>query len=337
MNQFRYPGHHADRCSGRCADRPSGPLVNVRLLPARWPAVLLGVWLLLGAGGAGAQELNCTVNINADQLVAQQKTDPAYFSQLRSVMTELLNNRRWTADQYAPEERITCSLNINLLRSVTQGAFEGTAQVVINRPVWGSNYETVTFSYVDRAFNFVYLPTQPVFYRENVYSDELTTLLAYYANVILAVDYDSFGKQGGNLFVQRAYALVNLAQQSSPNAAWGQSGDNRNRYWLIENLQSQQFLPFRDAVYTYHRLGLDGFANNPVAARKTAFDLLTTIRAVTQQRPNAVLINAFFDAKADELYNIFFEANEADRKRAFELLSFLDPAKTETYRKLLTQ
>ncbi len=298
-------------------------------------------WLLLPilllAGYARGQELNCTVNINADQLVAQQKTDAGYFSQLRTVMTELLNNRRWTNDQYGPDEKITCSLNINLLKSVTQGAFEGTAQIVVNRPVYGTNYETVTFSYVDRAFNFVYLPTQPVFYRENVYSDELTTILAYYANIILAVDYDSFSKQGGNLYIQKAYALVNLAQQSSPNASWGQSGDTRNRYWLIENMQSQQFLPFREACYTYFRQGLDAFASNPVQARKITFDLLTAIRTVTQQRPNAVYINSFLDGKSEEFYNIFFEANEADRKRAFELLSFLDPAKTETYRKLLTQ
>ncbi len=294
-------------------------------------------WLLLLAGSVSAQELNCTVTINADQIVAQQKTDASYFSQLRTVMSDLLNTRRWTNDQFGPDERITCSLNINLLRSVTQGAYEGTAQLVVNRPVYGSNYETTTFSYVDRAFNFVYLPTQPVFYRENVYSDELTTLLAYYANIILAVDYDSFGKQGGNPYIQKAYALVNLAQQSSSNSSWNQSGDSRNRFWLVENMQSQQFLPFRDAFYAYYRLALDNFAANPVQARKATFDLLTSIRTVTQQRPNAVYINSFLDAKSDEFYNIFFEANESDRKRAFDILAFIDPTKTENYRKLLNQ
>jgi hypothetical protein len=297
---------------------------------------LLGGLLLL-AGHAHAQELNCTVTINADQIIAQQKTDPGYFAQIKTVMTDLLNTRRWTNDQYGPDERINCSLNINLLKSITQGAYEGTAQIVVSRPIYGSNYETTTFTYVDRAFNFVYLPTQPVFYRENVYSDELTALLAYYANIILAVDYDSFSKQGGNLYIQRAYTLANLAQQGSSSAAWGQGGDSRNRYWLVENMQSQQFLPFRDAFYAYYRLALDGFAANPVQARKITFDLLTAMRSVTQQRPNAVFINSFLDAKADEFYNIFYEANEADRKRAFDLLSFLDPAKTETYRKLLTQ
>jgi Domain of unknown function (DUF4835) len=293
--------------------------------------------LLVLSVQAPAQELNCTVNINSDQLAAQQKTDPAYFGQLRTVMTELLNNRRWTNDQYSPDERINCSLNITLTTSVSQGAFNGTAQIVVNRPVYGSTYETVTLNYIDRAFNFVYLPTQPIFYRENSYSDELTTLLAFYANIILAADYDSFAKQGGNPYIQRAFALMNLAQSSSPNAAWGQATDSRNRYWLIENMQSQQFGPFRDAVYTYHRQGLDAFATNPIQARKLAFDLLTTVRTVAQQRPTAVLLNSFLDAKSDELYNIFFEATEPDRRRAFDLLSTLDPTKTETYRKLLNQ
>ena len=160
--------------------------------------------------------------------------------------------------------------------------------------------------------------------------------MAFYANVILAVDYDTFSKQGGNPFVQRAYAITNLAQQGSPSAGW-QNGDNRrsNRYWLIENLQNQQLIPFRDGVYAYHRLGLDVFAANPVQVRKQMLTLLTTIRTIGQQLPNSVLINSFFDAKSQELYNILFEGTPAERKQAFELLSYLDPAKTENYRKLI--
>ena len=286
---------------------------------------------------ARAQELNCQVTINSDQLFAQQKTDFSYVAQLKGVITELMNNRRWSNDQFTASERINCSLTINLVKSLVQGAFEATAQITVTRPVYGTNYETTVFNYVDRNFNFVYLPSTPVFYRENQHTDDLTSMLAFYANVILAVDYDTFSKRGGNPFVQRAFAITNFAEAVlSSNAGWKNSGDKRNRYWLIENLQNPQLNPFRDAMYTYHRQGLDTFGANPVQMRKQTLDLLTTIRTVSQQLPYSALIGAFFDAKSQELYNILFEGTPAERKRAFELLSFLDPSKTELYRKLVT-
>ncbi|WP_461040371.1 type IX secretion system protein PorD [Spirosoma harenae] len=287
------------------------------------------------SGSLWGQELNCQVTINSDQLFAQQKTDFSYVNQLKGIITEFMNNRRWSNDQFAVNERINCSLNINLVKSLTQGVFEATAQITATRPVYGTNYETTIFNYVDRAFNFVYLPTTPVYFRENQYSDDLTSLLAFYANVILAVDYDTFSKEGGSPFVQRAYTITNLAQQGSPNGAWQAGGDRRNRYWLIENLQNQQLIPFRDGLYTYHRLGLDVFSANPVQVRKQTLDLLTTIRTIGLQLPNSVLINSFFDAKSEELYNILYEGTSTERQKAFDLLSYLDPAKTEKYRRLI--
>lgn len=282
-----------------------------------------------------AQELNCTVNLNTGQLFAQQKTDFGYFDQLKNVITEFMNSRRWTNDQFAPTERINCTLNINLIKSLSQGVFEGTAQLIVSRPVYGTTYETATLSYVDRAFNFAWLPTSPIYFRDNVYSDELTSLLAFYANIVLAIDYDSFSRQGGNPYVQRAYQIMNLAQQGGGGAGWNQNGDTRNRYFLVENLQSQQLTSFRDGFYAYHRLGLDNFAANPIQARKQVIGLLTTIRQISQQRPGIVLLNAFFDAKSEELLNIMFEGTVDERKKAFDLLSFLDPGKTENYRKLV--
>lgn len=296
--------------------------------------VLFGLLGLLTT--ARAQELNCQVTINSDQLFAQQKTDFSYVAQLKGIITELMNNRRWSNDQFTASERVNCSLTINLVKSLAQGAFEATAQIVVTRPVYGTNYETTIFNYVDRNFNFVYLPSTPVNFRENQYSDDLTSMLGFYANLILAVDYDTFSKRGGSPFVQRAFAIALQAQQGSPNDAWQAGSDQRKRYWLVENLQNQQLTSFRDAIYTYHRQGLDIFGANPVQMRKQTLDLLTNIRTIGQQLPYSVLISTFFDAKAQELYNILFEGTPAERKRAFELLSFLDPSKTELYRKLVT-
>jgi hypothetical protein len=297
-------------------------------------ALLVGLLGLLTT--ARAQELNCQVTINSDQLFATQKTDFSYVAQLKGIITEFMNNRRWSNDQFTPSERINCSLNINLVKSLAQGAFEATAQIIVTRPVYGTNYETTVFNYVDRNFNFVYLPSTPVFFRENIFSDDLTSMLAFYANLIMAVDYDTFSRRGGNPFVQRAFQIALQAQQGSPNEAWQAGTDQRKRYWLVENMQNQQLTPFRDAMYTYHRQGLDMFGANPVQMRKQTLDMLSNLRTIGQQLPYSVLINTFFDAKSQELYNILFEGTPAERKRAFELLSFLDPSKTELYRKLVT-
>ncbi|MEZ4902942.1 MAG: DUF4835 family protein [Spirosomataceae bacterium] len=283
-----------------------------------------------------AQELNCTVTLNYNQLFSQQNTDNANLNQLKSVITDFVNARRWTNDNFNPEERINCKLNINLVRSPAQGVYEGTAQVVVTRPVYGSNYETVVFSYVDRFFNFNYLPSNPMYYNENSYSDELTQMLAFYAYIILAIDYDSFSKQGGNPHIQRAFQLANIAQNSAGGSAgWRSGGDVRNRAALIDNLMNQQLLPVRESIYTYHRLGLDTFTENPVAARRQIMNVLASIQQVSRIAATSVFINSFFDAKSDELTKILVEASKEDRQKAFATLSQLDPAKTEVYRKLL--
>ncbi len=297
----------------------------------RIASIVCGCLLALSVQG---QELNCQVNLNYDQLFSQQKTDFSYFNQLKGIITELMNTRRWTNDQFQPSERINCTLNINLLKSTQQGVFEGTAQIIITRPVYGTNLQTTTFSYVDRQFNIAYLPTTPVFFRDNAYSDELTSILGFYANLILAVDYDTFSRQGGNPHIQKAFNIMNLAQAGG-GSGWAIGGNKLNRYYLIENLQGQQFQVFREGIYTYHRVALDNFTANPIQSRKTLLDLLTTMRKIQTQISFSVLMNSFMDAKSEEFINVLYEGTLADRKRAFDLLAQLDPGKTEAYRKLL--
>ncbi len=300
----------------------------------RW-AFLIPSIVLIFSCSIRAQELNCIVKLNYDQLFSQQTTNDNTLGQLQNVISDFITSRRWTSDNFNPEERINCKLTINLLKSPALGSYEGNAQIIVTRPVYGTNYETVIFSYVDRNFNFAYLPNNPMYFNENSYSDELTHLLAYYAYIILAVDYDTFSKQGGNPYIQKAFSLANLAQTASPSAGWKSSGDVRNRYWLTENFMNQQMIPFRESQYNYHRLALDTFSENPIAARKQVLDLLNTIGEVAKIRTTSVLINSFFDAKSEEIYKILVPATKEERQKAFGLLSLLDPAKTEVYRKLV--
>ncbi|RCR69538.1 type IX secretion system protein PorD [Larkinella punicea] len=283
-----------------------------------------------------AQELNCQVTVNFNQAQSTQITDRQVFPQLQSFITDFINTRRWTTDAFNPEERINCKLIIDILKVPAQNVYQGRAQVIVTRPVYGSNYETVTLRYIDNSFDFPYRPNDAMFFNENTNSSELTSLLAFHALIMLGVDYNTFSKQGGKPFFQRAYNVMTLAnQRADAGGAWTAKGDIRNRYWLIENLQSQQFIPYHDALYTYHRQALDTFTTNPSGARQQILGVLSTLQQVSQQRLNSVVINTFFDAKGEELFNIMNEGPRDERQKAFTLLSTLDPAKTEVYRKLL--
>jgi hypothetical protein len=282
-----------------------------------------------------AQEFQFTVNLNYEQLIAQQKTDPQSMSQLQTYMNDFLNNTRWTNDQFNKEEKIKCKLNVNLTRSLSQGNYEGNAQLVVSRPVFNSNYETVLFTYVDKNFTFTYLPSTQLYFNENSYTEELPYILAFYANVALIFDYDSFSKLGGAPYVQKAFNLVNQARNSSPNKrGWDSNGDSKNRYWLIENLMSQQFTPFREGIYKYYREGLDVATQNPAGTRAKVLEFLNTVKEVNQLRPASVVVNSFFDAKSDELYRILIEAQPEERAQAYSLLVNLDPSKTQLYQRL---
>ncbi len=298
--------------------------------------VLFFAMLLLSAATAVfAQEINGKINISYDQVKVNQQANNAgqLYADMQAAMTDFVNGRRWSPDNFAPEEKINLTVSLVVQRATAQGDYECQAQIQVTRPVFGTSYETVVLRFVDRAFQFNYLPDKPLNFNDNNYSDNLTSMLAFYTYIALALDYDSFGKLGGNAYIARAYNVANLAQ-NAPYAGWDARGDTRSRYWLAENLQNQQMVPFREGLYTYHRLALDTFADQPDQARKQILGVLDAIRQVNLLKPAAVVINSFFDAKGDELVNIFSNANPADRRQAFALLSQLDPTKTDNYRRL---
>nr|WP_229249334.1 DUF4835 family protein [Dyadobacter sandarakinus] len=281
------------------------------------------------------QEFQFTVNLNYEQLVSQQKTDPQSMGQLQTYMNDFLNNTRWTNDEFGKEEKIKCKLNVNLTRSVSQGNYEGNAQLIVSRPVYNSNYETVLFTYVDKNFTFTYLPNTQLYFNENTYTEELPYILAFYANVALIFDYDSFSNLGGSPYVQKAFNLVNQARNSSPaKRGWDSNGDSKNRYWLVENLMSQQFTPFREGLYQYYRLGLDVATQNPAETRTRVLDFLNIVQEVARLRPASVVVNSFFDAKSEELFKIMIEGQQEERNRAYAILTSLDPSKTQLYERL---
>jgi hypothetical protein len=265
---------------------------------------------------------------------SQQTSNPEVTAELKSAITSFINNTRWTNDIFAQEERIKCNLIFNVLESKNQNSFNGNVQFQVIRPIYGTDYETVVFQYVDRNFNINFAPEErQMVFNEQGYTSNLTSTLAFYAMVALASDYDSFSELGGDEFVQRAYNIVNLA--ANTGGPWVQGSDRRSKYWIIENLQNQQLLPYRKGFYTYHRVILDDFANNTPSKRGQVLAYLKELQDIQILNQKAVLIDFFMDAKARELVNMFSEAPEAERKEAFDILSKMAPEKTELFRGLI--
>jgi hypothetical protein len=278
-----------------------------------------------------AQELNFKVTVNADQI---QTSDRAVFKDMERAFANFLNTRKWTGDSFKNYEKINCTLFLNISKMPSIGNFVANMQVTVARPVYNSNYETVLFNFADREWEFEYIESLPLEYNDNTYMTNLTSMLAYYAYVVLAMDYDSFSELGGNTFVQKALTVVNNAQ-SSNRAGWAALGSNRNRYSLVADLNNQQMVELRKNTYRYHRFGLDVFDKSPDDSRKVILDVLKNVKKVWTTYPNSILMISFFDSKSAELVNIFSEGDLSVRREAFDILTAIDP-KRNIYQKIIS-
>ncbi|AWV97082.1 type IX secretion system protein PorD [Arcticibacterium luteifluviistationis] len=282
-----------------------------------------------------SQELNARVEINYQQMKSTIQYEPSIFQEMQSQIEQFMNNTRWSNDIFNQNEKIDCSLIVTLTQSTSQNVFSGNAQFQVTRPIYGTDYKSVTFQYIDQEFSFSYQPVErQMVFNEQSFTSNITAMSAYYSLMALAVDYDSFSELGGSSYIQRLFNLATIS--SSGGGGWSQSQNSkRNRYFLIENLQNQQLIQFRESFYKYHRLVLDDFGREPEKGREEILKILEIIQNIVTLRPNSVLINSFFDAKAQELVNIFSEGSGDEKQKAFLLLSGLDPDKTEVYRKII--
>lgn len=277
------------------------------------------------------QELNCRVIVNAQQV---QTTERAIFTDMESDFAQFLNTKKWTEDAFEIEEVINCNVVLTIDQMPSIGVFDASVQVLTSRPVYGSSYETVALNFADRDWRFEYVQSQPFFFNENTFTNNLTSLLAFYAYVILGFDYDSFSELGGDPFFDRAFQIINNAQQSG-YPGWDQFSSNRNRYWLIENLQNPQLALIRKAFYNYHLKGLDILQKDREEAEKTILGCLTSIQKANRTQPRSVLMLSFLEAKSSEMIQLFSESSLPTRRQAYNLLSNLDPSRTDEYKALL--
>lgn len=279
-----------------------------------------------------AQELNCNVTVNSTQITT---SDRGIFRDMETSIEQFLNSRKWSNDAYKPHERINCNMLITITKMPTIGSFSATVQIQAARPVYNTNYSSLIFNFADRDWEFEYIESLPLEYNDNTYTSNLTSMLALYAYIILGVDADTFSDLGGTPFFQRALTVVNNAQQSNRPGWQSIGGSNRSRYWIVENFNNPQMIDLRKSTYTYHRLALDTFDQDPDKSRKIILDGLKDLKKVRDVNPNAILLVSFLDAKGKELANIFSSGNIQIRREAYDIITSIDPSNRSLYEKMI--
>ena len=279
---------------------------------------------------AVGQEFRCNISVSPERIQAVNRN---LFQTMQSDLYEFMNNRRWTDHIYTMEERIECNIFIRLDDQISADEFKGSIQIQVKRPIFNSTYESTLLNIKDNDFQCKYVEFQPLEFNETSNRDNLTNILAYYAYIILGFEYDSFSPEGGTPFFEKAQAIVNNSQNAREKG-WKAFENERNRYWLVENVLNRSYSGMRDCLYNYHRKGLDMMADKPEEGRATIAESLRSVQQVFRRRPSTYILQIFFDAKSDELVNIFSKSFPDERNRVMAILNEVDPSNGSKYQKI---
>ncbi len=305
--------------------------MNEMLNHLRYSPIVL---LLLSSCMLRAQELNCNVQISAQKI---QGSNRQVFETMQRDIYEFMNNTVWTNNVFSYAERIDCNILINLNEQLSADEFRGTIQVQLRRPVFNTTYNSTMLNFIDNNFQFRYVEFQPLEFDPNSYRSSLVSVLAYYAYIILGVDYDSFSILGGTEFYQVAEKIVTNAQNASEPGWKPYDGSrNRNRYWLVKNLLDREYEGVRRFIYEYDINGLDRMESRVTEARASIVESLRLVQEVYRAKPDPYmyLVQIIMESKADELVNIFSEAFPEEKSRVMQILVEIDPGNKSKYEKI---
>ena len=294
---------------------------------------LLLLALLVTAWGntIKSQELNCQVSINHSQIQSQ---DVRVYQTLQKAVYEFMNNRRWTDRVFKTEERIECSIFINI-KTREGDLFKASIQVQSRRPVFNSSYNSVMINHIDNDFSFEYVEYGPLDFQVTSFQSNLTSVLGYYAYIIIGMDFDSFGDHGGTPYFNNAQQIVNNSQNAK-ETGWKSFESQKNRYWLIENILNGSYDDYRTFQYKYHRLGLDLMYDKQSKGRMEILAALQLLTKVHRARPGLYILNLLLEAKREELIGIFSEAPPNEKAQAKNYLIEIDPAHSSDYQKIVS-
>jgi len=298
--------------------------------------VLLAISLIFFLSVARSQEIQSRITVVSNKI--STVTDKKVFQTLQTVLTNFVNNRKWTNDAFQQNEKINCNFLINLEKEVGDHVYEASLTVQAARPVYNTTYESPLINFQDDKFAFRYQEFQPIEFNENriqgsdPVAANLTAVLAYYVYIILGMDYDSYSLRGGDPYFQKAWNIVNNAPEGGAIKGWKQFDGSRNRYFLAENINNSRYALMHDAIYAYYRNGLDAFYGNEDEGRSGILNCLNFLNTLNTESPNSMVLQFFFQGKSNEMIKIFSKANPDIKKRASDLLVKLDITNASAYK-----
>lgn len=287
---------------------------------------------------AGAQELQAKVTVMAQRVSTQ--VDKKIFQTLQTALTNFVNNRKWTQDAFQAQEKIRCNFLLNIDQELGNNQYKASLTVQAARPAYGTAYLSPIVNFQDAEVVFKYIEFQPVEFNENrVQGNDamvanLPAIFAYYANLIVGMDYASFALRGGDPYFQKAQYIVNNAPEGGQISGWKAFDGLRNRFKLIEGLVDNRFALMHDAIYAYYRSGLDAFFEREKDGRIGVYNALNYLNTIARENPNSMIIQFFFQGKGNELVKIFSKADGELKTQARDLLSRLDVTNTNLYKEL---
>jgi hypothetical protein len=285
---------------------------------------------------AKAQELNARVTVNAQQI--GNNVNKSTFNTLQAALTTFLNTRKWTKDVYAANEKIDCTFFLNLNPTDDANIYNASLTIQAARPVFNSSYLSPIINFKDDDIIFKYTEFQLLEFNENRISgndaqiSNLTAVIAYYANMIIGFDSESFALRGGEQSFLKAQNIVNNAPDGRGIKGWKAFDGIRNRYWLVENMLNGRYAVMHDVYYNYYHLALDKFYEDEKAARQDMMNVLNIMSVFNNQNPNTMINQFFFQGKANEMIKIFSKAAPQDKVKAMELLTRLDLTNANNYK-----
>ena len=283
-----------------------------------------------------AQELKAAITVVSSQVGTS--VNPGVFRTLQTALNNFVNNRKWTSDNFLPNEKIECNFLLNLEPTSETNVYNASLIIQAARPIYNSSYLSPIINYRDESITFKYVEFQQLDFNENRVSgsdaqaSNLTAIFAYYAYMILAFDYDSFSQHGGDVYFQKAQNIVNNAPDGRGISGWKAFDGVRNRYWLVENMLNNRYTIMHDVYYNYYRLGMDKFYEDENTARAEVMNVLNLLNNFNTENPNKMINQFFFQGKSTELIKLFSKAPQQDKARASELLQKMDVTNANKYK-----
>ena len=289
--------------------------------------IILFLFLIAPVLQVGAQDFQCAISINSQKIAG---TNYEKFNQLQQALYKLVNDRKWCQYTFKMNERIECSILINL-DSQNGDVYKASMTLQLQRPVFKSNYKTSVLNFQDKSVQFTYVDGDPLEYAEGSNLSQLTSLVAFYLNLFLAVDFNTFSLNGGAPYFSKCQDILNL-NQSVVEPGWKsfESGQN-NRFWLMENFTNTAYSKFHEFLYQYHRLGLDVMAETPDVGRAAILEALRMLQQVNKQRTALYLMTILVQTKQQEIIEIFKEGTPPEKQQAVQIMKQIDPSNASKY------